>query len=75
MLKGSGYCDEYVAWKKSAKTSALVKKVAVTIVNQLAAVGWAQLIGFEKRVSLGKQQLSLAQKIFVFQFLNTVSAV
>ena len=67
-----GYCDEYVVWKAGVNRRKTVSGLAITVVNQLAAIGWKQLINFEKRVSLGKQQVSLAQKVFVFQFLNTV---
>jgi len=67
-----GYCDEYVEWKAGVSRRKSISSLAVTVVNQLAAVGWKQLIKFEKRVSLGKHYASLAQKVFVFQFLNTV---
>lgn len=67
-----GYCDEYVDWKAGVNRRKTISSVAVTVVNQLAAIGWKQLINFEKRVSLGEQHASLARKVFVFQFLNTV---
>lgn len=67
-----GYCDEYVEWKAGVNRRKTISSLAVTVVNQLAAIGWKQLIKFEKRVSVGKQHASLAQKVFVFQFLNTV---
>jgi len=42
-----GYCDEYVEWKAGVSRRKSISSLAVTVVNQLAAVGWKQLIKFE----------------------------
>jgi hypothetical protein len=45
-----GYCDEYVEWKAGVSRRKSISSLAVTVVNQLAAVGWKQLIKFEVRL-------------------------